>query len=133
MVPTNLVRAQVVDITNPKAVIPRQIVVDASVLYFVHYPNFAALAGAGGNPPRDYQTRRYPAWVGRAARAIPPTRFYAALFTFGEFVRACEYAELEALWRTDPSTPSGALFSPKECKAARTSTPTGWARFGRTR
>ena len=40
MVPANLVRAQVVDIASPKTTFPHQIVVDASVLYFVHYPNF---------------------------------------------------------------------------------------------
>ena len=45
--------------------------------------------------------------------------FFAAVPTLGEFVRLVEYAELEALWLTAPTTPPGSRFDPQQCKRAR--------------
>ncbi len=105
------------DINDPKPGLPRQIVVDASVLYFIHYPNFGSLGMAGGRTPSFYQTRAYPNWWGRALKA--KTELYALPATVGEFLRACEYAELEAICLTDPSRPAGLTFDPRDCKKAR--------------
>ncbi len=117
MVPPNLVKANVVNITKPGAPVPKQTVLDANVLYFIYYPNFSQLASAGGKPPQHYQITHYPAWLTKGLKGS--SRFYAAPVTFGEFLRVIEYAEIEALWRTDPATPSGAEFSPRQCKMGR--------------
>lgn len=117
MLPPHLVKARVIDITKPGAPLPRQAVIDASVLYFTYYPNFGQLAAAGGKSPKGYQTSRYPAWIKQALKA--GSQLFATPVTLGEFVRAMEYAQLEMIWRNDPATPAGEDFSPAKCKQAR--------------
>jgi hypothetical protein len=128
MIPPNRVLAKVVDITKAKAPIPKQIVVDASVLYFVYYPNFRQLAAVGGSQPKHYQTSTYPAWYNTVLKA--KTEFFASPVTLAEFIRVCEYAEIEALWISDPNMPDGEEFSPRKCKDARYSYE---ARLGKIR
>src|SRR5947209_6207255 len=108
MIEAKDVRAQVVDINRPSAALPTKVVVDANVLYFGRYPNFAHLQAAGGRMPQSYQRRDYPpcldqlTLLGCEVLALPQT--------LGELIRLVEYAELEALWLTDPATPSGSRF-----------------------
>lgn len=129
MIAPALVKAQVVDITRPQATFPRQVAVDANVLYFVHYPNFAELARAGGKTPATHQTNTYAAWITKALKA--GTKLFASTFTLGEFLRLTEYAELESFWLTHPLTPSGSQFSPREGKQARYEYPTDMAAIRR--
>ncbi len=117
MVPPFLVRALVADVTRPSSSVPAQVVIDANVCYFVAYSNFAQQSAAGGRAPQAYQLRDYRTWQALALRS--GCRFFAPVVTLGEFVRLIEYAELEALWLTDPATPLGSRFSPSECKKAR--------------
>src|ERR1700722_7331074 len=65
MIAAKDVRAQVVDITQLPATNPAQVVVDANVLYFGYYSNFANLDAAGGRMPQTYQRREYPLAVAR--------------------------------------------------------------------
>lgn len=115
MIAGSAVKARVVDITSPRAPLPKCAVIDANVLYFVFYPNFDQLRAAGGQQP--YQAPNYQRWWKRAAGST--TRFFASPQSFGEFLRTVEYAELEALWLTDSNTPSGERFSPIKCKESR--------------
>jgi hypothetical protein len=117
MVPASLVRAAVVDITRPGATVPARLVIDASVLYCTHYPNFPNLTLAGGRIPHAYQIREYQRWQAQAQRR--GTLLFSPVVTLGEFVRLVEYAELESLWLTDPATPPGSRFDPQHCKRAR--------------
>src|SRR5690349_3567478 len=110
------IRADVVDIRNPKASPPDDLVTDANVLYWVFYPNFNSLQYAGGKQPSQHQLAEYPKFWKRAA--IAKTRFHAVVATMGEFAKVAEYAELEATWLTDsprpypPSAGAGASFDP---------------------
>jgi hypothetical protein len=118
-----LVQARVVDIRDPKSPTPARLVADANVLFWVFYPNFAALQYAGGRLPLSYRARHYRAYRARAAKAR--TEFFTALATLGEFAKTAEYAELEAVWLTDPSKPQPdpakpvTQFDPRVCKFAR--------------
>ena len=123
MITPALVQAEVVDIRNPASVAPLDMAVDANVLYWVFYPNFSSLHYASGRPPLHYQVSDYPRYWQRADRAR--TQFHAVTATLGEFAKAAEYAELEAIWLTDPSSPQPdpakpvSQFDPRVCKFAR--------------
>jgi hypothetical protein len=118
-----LVQANVVDIDNRASALPPTLVADANILYWIFYPNFATLAAAGGRGPAFYQLNKYPPYWERAARN--GCRFYTATVTIGEFAKTSEYAELEAIWRTDPSPPQPdpanptTRFDARVCKFAR--------------
>ena len=123
MITPALVQAQVVDIRKPASATPADLVTDANILYWVFYPNFASLAYAGGRQPFAYQAAEYPRYWQRAAKA--GTQFHVAVATLGEFAKAAEYAELEAIWLTDspkpqpdPSNPV-TQFDARLCKFAR--------------
>src|SRR5438874_1881305 len=107
----DFVKARVVDITRPNCPIPSQMAVDANVLYFIYYPNFSDLRLAGGKTPHSYQLQTYPQWFNKALQA--KTMFFAPEVTFGEFVRLAEYAEIEAIWVTDPNRAAMESFSPR--------------------
>jgi hypothetical protein len=117
------VQARVVDIRDPNSLTPARLVVDANVLFWAFYRNFAALQYAGGRLPLSYQVRYYRAYRARAAKA--GTEFFTALATLGEFAKTAEYAELEAVWLTDPTPPQPVpakpvtQFDPRVCKFAR--------------
>jgi len=111
------VLAQVVDITKPRFPFPTHICVDANVLYFVFYQSFQQLGAVGGRVPWQYQTRAYPAWISNALKK--GTKLFTTPVVMGEFVQLTEYAELEAFWLSDPTTPSGSKFSPLDRKDAR--------------
>lgn len=103
----SLVRANVVDIRNV-AMLPKHVAVDANVLYFAHYPNFASLAASGGKSPFPYQLQEYPNWYSRAVKA--GKQFFTSAEMIGEFIKLIEFVELEMLWlsdgtRTDAFTP----------------------------
>lgn len=121
MADKDFVRAKVVDIRRPGRQPPSQAAVDASVLYFLYYPNFTALSAAGGRLPLPYQLQDYARWFAAALRG--GTSFYAHPMTCGEFARAAEYAELEAFWVSSPTRPSGQAFSPNVCKQVRYAQP----------
>jgi len=114
MIPAHLVKAQVVDIRRSTSPTPPTLVVDANVLYFVYYPNFQVLAQAGGQVPRGYQLRYYPAWLKRALTA--KAQLLAAHQTIGELISLVEYAELETLWQTDPKRVPGEKFARKQAR-----------------
>src|SRR5438128_82040 len=122
MITPALVQADVVDICNLAVAIPADLVVDANVLYWVHYPNFSFLAYAGGRQPLAYQLAEYPRYWQRAAKAC--SQFHVVAATLGEFAKVAEYAELEAIWLTDPSPPQPdparpvTQFDPRVCKFA---------------
>jgi hypothetical protein len=122
MIPADLVKAQVVDITNRSAPLPKSVVADANVLYIIHY-DFNSLAAAGGRPPSRNQDRHYPAWWKRAKMdGVTLCTSASGLF---EFVHIVERTELEIVWRTDPSKPEldarnpDQDFSPKYAKVVR--------------
>jgi hypothetical protein len=117
MADSDFVQAQVADIRGPGCPLPPQVVVDANALYFTFYPGFHHLTRAGGGAPRTYQTRHYPAWVNRCLRA--GTFLYASPTTIGEFIRLCEYAELELRWLQTQPHPPPSPFSGQDCKAMR--------------
>jgi hypothetical protein len=93
------------------------------VLYWVFYPNFSSLQYAGGRQPQAYQVTEYPRYWQRAARA--KTQFHVVAANLGEFAKAAEYAELEAIWLTDSLMPQPdpanpvQQFDPRVCKFAR--------------
>lgn len=125
MITSAHVQATVVDIAHRSAPLPPSLVADANILYWIFYPNFAALAAAGGRGPLQYQLRDYPAFWSRAARS--GCKFLTANATIGEFAKVSEHSELEALWlweptasrpHPDPARPSS-KFDPRVCKAAR--------------
>src|SRR5438105_520412 len=119
------VQASVVDVGNRASALPPTLVADANILYWIFYPNFTSLAAIGGRGPAPYQLRTYPAYWVRAATG--GCRFLTANATIGEFAKVSEYAELEALWLSephssrphpDPTNPS-TRFDPRVCKCAR--------------
>ncbi len=122
MIPAKLVKAQVVDIRNPNAPLPRLVVADANILYIIDY-DFTALAAAGVKTPPTYQTRHYPAWWKRAIRGS--VTLCTSASCLAEFAHIVERTELENLWRTDPSPPEldpnnpGQDFTPKFTKRLR--------------
>lgn len=116
MVPPVQFKSQVCDIRRASSPVPRQIVADVNALYFVYYPNFHALAAAGGRVPIAYQTAEYPKWIAKASRQ--KAGLFTSPVTVGELVRLVEYAELEALWITSPAN-FGKPFSPIVAKQAR--------------
>jgi predicted nucleic acid-binding protein len=122
MIPSLLVKAEVVDIRNRKSNLPKRVVADANVLYVINY-DFTGLAAAGGRVPPSYQTRHYPAWWKRAAQG--GVELCTAASCLAEFAHIVERTELENLWRTDPNRPEldpnrpGQDFSPKYTKTIR--------------
>ena len=98
MIPTLLVKAEVVDIRNRKSNLPKRVVADANVLYVINY-DFTGLAAAGGRVPPSYQTRHYPAWWKRAAQG--GVELCTTASCLAEFAHIVERTELENLWRTD--------------------------------
>lgn len=117
MIPPNLVKAEVVDLTCARRSFPQRAILDANILYFVYYPNFSALSAAQGRTPLAYQLRVYPRWFKEAAQN--GMQSFASVVTVGEFARAMEFAEWEAYCRTLPGSSMSANFGPIECKAAR--------------
>jgi hypothetical protein len=123
MITPALIQADVVDIRNPASATPQDMVADANVLYWVFYPNFSALQYAGGRQPQAYQVTEYPRYWQRAAGA--KTQFHVVGANRGEFAKAAEYAELEAIWLTDSPLPQPdpanpvQEFGPRVCKFAR--------------
>jgi hypothetical protein len=123
MITPALVQANIVDIDNRASALPPTLVADANILYWIFYPNFATLAAAGGRGPAYYQRNKYPAYWVRAARN--GCRFYTGSSTIGEYAKTAEYAEIEAIWLTDPSPPHPNPSSPSHsfnasvCKCAR--------------
>ncbi|MDB5307839.1 MAG: hypothetical protein JWO38_2041 [Gemmataceae bacterium] len=116
------IRADVFDIRSGSAPLPDHLVVDANVLYWVFYPNFAALRAAGGLGPQPYQTSVYPRFWALAERN--GCDFFTVAATLGEFAKVSEFAELEARWLLDPAHPGpGAAppprFDPIICKFCR--------------
>jgi len=122
MIPTLLVKAEVVDIRNRKSNLPRRVVADANVLYVINY-DVTGLAAAGGRVPPSYQTRHYPAWWKLAARG--GVELCTVASCLAEFAHIVERTELENIWRTDPNRPEldpnrpGQDFSPKYTKTVR--------------
>ncbi len=123
MITPPLVRADVVDIRNPGALTPQDIITDANVLYWVFYPNFTSLRYPGGKQPFPNQIADYRRYWKKAAGA--KSRFHVVTATLGEFAKVVEYADLEAIWLTDPASPQPdpanpvAQFNPRVCKFAR--------------
>ena len=113
------VQASVVDIGNPASALPSSLVADANILYWIFYPNFSSLAFAGGRGPLPYQTREYPAYWARVARN--GCVFHTATATIGEFAKVSEYAEMEAVWLTDPAPPQPDPANPSTRFDARVS------------
>jgi predicted nucleic acid-binding protein len=122
MIPASLVKAQLVDIRVRSSTLPKSVVADANVLYFINY-DFSLLVAAGGKVPPPYQTRHYPSWWKRAAQG--GVTLCAASCSLAEFAHIVERTELENLWRTDPNRPEldtgrpGQDFSPKYTKTVR--------------
>jgi len=106
-----------VDVQSLTSPLPKQVVVDASVLYWAYYPNFDDLRLAGGAVRSEVQRRPYSAWLDRALKA--GTQLFASAITLGEFVRLMEYAEMEAIWITDPARSTADRFNPSVCKQTR--------------
>src|SRR5581483_2033296 len=123
MITPALIKADVVDIRKPASATPQDMVTDANVLYWIFYPNFSSLSYAGGKQPLAYQVAEYPKYWQKAAKA--KTQFHVVTATLGEFAKVAEYAELEAIWLTDPSSPQPdpakpvTQFDPRICKFAR--------------
>jgi hypothetical protein len=123
MITPALVHADVVDVRKPGAPAPSDFVVDANVLYWLFYGNFSSLSYAGGRLPFSYQLAEYPKYWRRAATL--GAQFHMVAATLGEFAKAVEYADLEAIWLTDPSCPQPdpanpvSQFDPRTCKFAR--------------
>ena len=90
MIPSLLVKAEVVDIRNRKSNLPKRVVADANVLYVINY-DFTGLAASGGRVPHSYQTRHYPAWWKRAAQA--GVEFCTAASCLAEFAHIVERTE----------------------------------------
>ena len=88
--------ARVFDVRTGKPQ-PEALVLDANVLFFVHYPSFGTLAAVGGEPPSVYRTREYGAALKRALRA--KTRLFTSATTLLEFAHIVEKVELEISWR----------------------------------
>jgi hypothetical protein len=122
MIPSLLVKAEVVDIRNSKSDLPKRVVADANVLYVINF-DFTILAASGGRLPPSYQTWHYPAWWKRAAQAGVELRTAASCLA--EIAHIVERTELENLRRTDPNRPEldpnrpGQDFSPRYTKTVR--------------
>jgi hypothetical protein len=101
MLTPRMVKASVVDITRPIALYPKRITIDAQVLYFIHYPNFAHLEQIGVQIPTAFKTAAYGKFIKQAVAA--QTNLTTACITFTELIRTIEHAELELLFLTDPN------------------------------
>ena len=116
------VKAQVVDIRSARATLPKSVVADANILYFIHY-DFTSLSSAGARSPAHYQTSEYPRWWRRAISG--GVLISTASTCLAEFIHIVERTELEILWRTDPDQPEldpsqpGQAYSNKYAKAVR--------------
>jgi hypothetical protein len=121
---SNQVRSLVIDVRAANmSPLPRQIVADTNVLYWLFYPNFASLQSSGGNSPSPYQRREYPRFWAKATRA--GASFCTSVFNLGELAKVVEHSELEMFWRNDPNPPQfdpnnpSSSFSPQLCKLSR--------------
>jgi hypothetical protein len=124
MTTPNQVRSFVIDIRSANtSSLPRQIVADTNVLYWLFYPNFGSLQSSGAGSPRPYQLREYNRFWTIATRAS--ASLCTSVFNLGELAKVIEYAELEMCWRTDPNPPQldpnvpSTNFSPQICKMCR--------------
>jgi hypothetical protein len=124
MTTPNQVRSLVIDIRLVNiSNLPRQIVADTNVLFWLFYPNFASLQSSGGGTPRPYQLREYNRFWANATRAS--ASLCTSVFNLGELAKVIEYSELEMCWRTDPNPPQLDLnvpstsFSAQLCKMCR--------------
>ncbi len=117
------VLADVVNIRGKLSVMPSDLVADANVLYWCYYRNFPSLAYARGRSATPPQAPIYSAFWPRAQQA--KTRCHVVAATLGEFAETAEYAELEAIWRTDSPRPQPDPMNPttefnaRVCKFAR--------------
>jgi hypothetical protein len=121
------VKARVVDIRQAHP-FPARIAVDAQVLYFVYYPNFHFFSMSGINVPTQFSHGLYAMYLEDLKKysfppkepGDPPSKVSVCTsgHTIGEFARTMEYAEVEILWRTDP-TNAGSNFDARRCKDAR--------------
>jgi predicted nucleic acid-binding protein len=122
MIPTLLVKAEVVDIQRRSSPLPKRVVADSNVLYVLNY-DFTVLAAAGCRVPRPYQTQHYPAWWKRAVQTGIEISTTASCLA--ELAHIVERTEMENLWRTDPNRPEldglhpGQDFSPNFTKVVR--------------
>ena len=103
--------------------LPRQIVADTNVLYWLFYPNFASLQSSGERYPKPYQLHDYSRFWNNAARAA--TSLCTSVLNLGELAKVIEHSELEMIWRNDPNPPQfdpnnpSSSFSPQLCKLSR--------------
>jgi|GEM_PF-1247381 len=102
MISSTFVKAWVVDIRDSDATMPRRVVVDANILYFVYYDS-AALTSVGGKGPAHYQATVYPRWWSHAVSK--KVELCTAMTCLAEFAHIVERTELELLWRMDPVRP----------------------------
>jgi hypothetical protein len=122
MLVASLVRASVVDIRRECAV-PRRLVCDTNVLYWIFYPSFRSLASAGGIVPGVYQTTEYARFFTVAHRS--QTALCTSAANLGELAKLIEHADLESHCRTDCNCPAdiavrpGEYFAANQCKKAR--------------
>jgi hypothetical protein len=122
MISPSSVNAQVVDIRSTSKSLPKSVVADANVLYFVYY-DFASLSGAGVALPSFRQRNFYSAWFARALSS--GVTLCATYTTFAEYVHLVERMELNCHWVTDPNKPEldpanpGQSFSPQYVKKLR--------------
>lgn len=117
------IKSQVVDITKVNSSFPRDLVVDANVLYWVFFPSFNQLQRAGGNTPKPNQLNDYQKFWAKAS--TNKTAFVSNPVVLGEFAKLAEHAVIETKWLQDPAKPkppfaeAGAQFNPGICKFAR--------------
>ena len=111
MINKDSVRAQVIDIRGINSTIPRSIVVDTNILYFVYYDP-AFLSDSGGQAPRRYQLAEYPSWWRRALSG--QVLLSTSIGCLSEFCQLVERTELEIRWRNVPEDPESARRDPDE-------------------
>jgi hypothetical protein len=123
VIPSDLIKASVVDISKFTGTVPKCIYVDTNILYFLGYPDFASLAMSGGRAPIQYQTQLYPRWWSFAEKRN--VQFCTIASILDELAHLIERTELDICWRTDPLRPEldpscpGQDFSPKYVKKVR--------------
>ena len=120
----NQVNASVIDLrAGNQQALPRQIVADTNVLYWLFYPNFGALQSSGAGFSKAVPASGLLSVLDQGRDT--GTSLCTSVLNLGELAKVIEYAELEMFWRNDlnrpqfdPSNPSPD-FSPQLCKLCR--------------
>jgi len=115
MIPSLLVKAEVVDIRNRKSNLPKRVVADANVLYVINY-DFTGLAASGGRVEPRRSLRRGAVSVVSGLGGRPRAADGLPFTTWGKLARIRRFSmiprDAESMGAEDGAPPSRILQEP---------------------